>query len=224
MNILEMNCKSLNNNDKIEPPPSVEKNTPLLTQEIKPVQIKKRKLFNNDGLMDDEHKENVDKSSRVEKKTKLNKSRNQVADGWKTPVAAKTKKETVKRRETIACFKPRDATIKPKTPSKPPVSLKYVVCTNMSPADKLIIHAAILKLGGKIETEVSSKTTHVVSPNEERTMNILRGVIQACSIVNVNWIHDSVAKGKWIETTLYTHNVCDSNRASLKFLLLNCKT
>jgi hypothetical protein len=69
-----------------------------------------------------------------------------------------------------------------------------------------------VKLGGRLEPEVTSKTTHVVSPNEERTMNILRGVIRACHIVNLDWIHSSVAQGKWLETTPYTHNICDSNR------------
>jgi BRCT domain, a BRCA1 C-terminus domain/BRCA1 C Terminus (BRCT) domain len=83
---------------------------------------------------------------------------------------------------------------------------------------------AILKLGGKVESEVTSKTTHVVSPNEERTMNILRGVIRACLIVNINWIHDSMAKDKWMDTTLYQHNICDSRRVSLSILVASSIT
>lgn len=47
-------------------------------------------------------------------------------------------------------------------------------------------------------------------------MNVLRGVIRACSIVKVNWIHHSLAQGKWLDTTLYTHNICDSNRVRLE--------
>ena len=74
-----------------------------------------------------------------------------------------------------------------------------------------------MKLGGRVESEVTSKTTHVVSSNEERTMNILRGVIRACLIVNVNWIHDSLAQDKWLDTTIYQHNICDNNRVSLNF-------
>lgn len=73
---------------------------------------------------------------------------------------------------------------------------------------------AIAKLGGKVESEVSVRTTHVVSPNGERTMNILRGVIRACEIVNVGWLHDSLAQEKWLETTTYQHDICDSNRVS----------
>ena len=74
-------------------------------------------------------------------------------------------------------------------------------------------------MGGKVETEVTDKTTHVVSPNEERTMNILRGVIRACVIVNVGWIHDSLAKNKWLETTTYQHDICDSNKVRLKKMI-----
>jgi BRCA1 C Terminus (BRCT) domain len=78
-----------------------------------------------------------------------------------------------------------------------------------------------LKLGGKVETEVTHKTTHIVSPNEERTMNILRGVIRAVTIVNSNWIHDSMSRMKWMDTSLYHHNICDSSRVSLKIHFIN---
>lgn len=74
---------------------------------------------------------------------------------------------------------------------------------------------AVEKLGGKVETEVTSKTTHIVSPTEERTMNILRGVIRACVIVNVSWIHESLAKDKWLETSTYQLEISDSNKVSL---------
>lgn len=73
---------------------------------------------------------------------------------------------------------------------------------------------AILKLGGKVENEVSARTTHIVSPSEERTMNVLRGVIRACTMVNVNWIHESLAAHKWLNTTMYHHSICDTSRVS----------
>lgn len=69
-------------------------------------------------------------------------------------------------------------------------------------------------MGGKVEAEVTMRTTHVVTPNEERTMNVLRGVIQACEIVNVKWVHESLAADKWLETGVYLHGICDSNRVS----------
>lgn len=74
-------------------------------------------------------------------------------------------------------------------------------------------------MGGKLEMEVSSKTTHVVSPNDDRTMNILRGVIRACVIVNVSWIHDSLAKGEWLDTLIYQRSICDANRVGLMLFM-----
>lgn len=78
-----------------------------------------------------------------------------------------------------------------------------------------------------MEAEVTAKTTHVVSPNDERTMNILRGVIRACTIVDANWVHDSLKSNKWLDTSVYQHDICDSNRVSDMFnqrnpLYFNC--
>lgn len=73
---------------------------------------------------------------------------------------------------------------------------------------------AILKLGGKVESEVSIRTTHIVSPNEERTMNVLRGVIRACTLVKVNWVHESLKANKWLDSTMYQHGICDTSRVS----------
>jgi hypothetical protein len=141
MNILEMNCKTLCYGDEVfSTPKEQEENPPLQTQEAEPVQVRKRKLFNNDDYAEDEQKENLNDSTRNEKKKKLDKSLGQVADGWKTPVAGKSKKETIKRRETIAFFKTKD-TVKAKTPVKPQPIPKVIVCTNMSSADKQIINA-----------------------------------------------------------------------------------
>lgn len=86
---------------------------------------------------------------------------------------------------------------------------------------------AIEKLGGHVENEVTIKTTHVVSPNIDRTMNILRGVIRACLIVVPKWIHDSIEGNKWLETSSYHHIIVDSHRVSklslrLSMKILNC--
>jgi hypothetical protein len=142
MNILEMNCKTLCYGDEVfSTPKEQEQHQPLQTQEAKPVQVRKRKLFNNDDYeQEDEQKENLNDSTRNEKKKKLDKSLGLVAEGWKTPTAGKTKKETIKRRETIAFFKSKE-TVKAKTPVKPQAVAKVIVCTNMSSADKQIINA-----------------------------------------------------------------------------------
>lgn len=173
MNILDINCKTLNSG-QTAPSPSANKMTELLgTQVVNPVQVRKRRLFNTDH-MDDEYKENLDKS--VQKKAKLDKTNGErskecktpvtakdktneersrewktpvaakdklrgiLSKEWKTPVAAKEKSKE-KRRETIAYFKPRETSVKVKTPGKAPISpTKYIVCTNMSSVDKQIIH------------------------------------------------------------------------------------
>lgn len=71
---------------------------------------------------------------------------------------------------------------------------------------------AILKLGGHVENEVSEKTTHVVTPTVERTMNLLRGIIRACLIVNINWINDSLKEGKFLDTATYQHIICNTQK------------
>lgn len=75
-----------------------------------------------------------------------------------------------------------------------------------------ILFQAIETLGGQIENEVTSRTTHVVSPNIDRTMNVLRGVIRACLIINPKWIHDSIENNKWLETSPYQFDIVDSHR------------
>lgn len=43
-------------------------------------------------------------------------------------------------------------------------------------------------------------------------MNLLRGIIRACYIVNVNWILDSVKEGKFLDTATYQHSVCNTQK------------
>lgn len=108
-------------------------------------------------------------------------------------------------------FKPTVA--KKSTASAPPKpTLKRIVCTNMHPSEKRVLHDAIVKLGGVVEDAVTRTTTHVVSPTIDRTMNILRGVVRACLIVDVQWIHASLAANKFVDATVHQHVISDSNR------------
>jgi twin BRCT domain len=151
MNILELNCKALKQAENVEASSLINKKEEQATQQaIKPVQVRKRRLFNTTDIMDDEHKENLDKSIQsVQKKSKLDKSLK--SDVLKTPKLVKEKpKETIKRRETIAYFKPRETAVKVKTPGKQldiSSPVKYIVCTNMSSADKQIINAVSHQFG-----------------------------------------------------------------------------
>lgn len=81
---------------------------------------------------------------------------------------------------------------------------------------------AIIKLGGSVlENTVSDKTTHVITPNVERTMNILRGVISACFILKLEWIFDSLQAGKFVDTTIYHHEICNPQKVNLFYFTHN---
>ena len=151
MNMFEMNCKAMSQKNKVDSPESVKKVEPVKIQELRKDTsvVRKRKLFNPDYEdFENEQKENLDKTFQgSQKKAKLNKTIGQVEGGFRTPVnkktaVSKTKAETVRRRETIACFKTRETAVKVKTPAKIRASpTKYIVCTNMSSNDKKVIHA-----------------------------------------------------------------------------------
>ncbi|CRK95594.1 CLUMA_CG009053, isoform A [Clunio marinus] len=229
INILDINCKSLNKKEDLQSNllrnlASISKATDSqtkridTTQQATPAIIKKRQLFSAEVDYELEvEKENQSKITddvleNPKKKKKL------MSRECITPnITSKKPKVKENRRRTVDLyFKPEKSKEIPlkttRTPSKVSQSFKYVVCTNMSQCDKQIIQAAITTLGGKIESEVTHRTTHVVTPNIERTMNVLRGVIRACVIVNVNWIHESIARNKWLDTTIYQHEICDSNK------------
>lgn len=148
MNIFEMNCKELEKQNKekelakedqlqvIESSSSNDTDKIVTTQIMKPTLVRKRKLFSE--ALDEtisECKENVHEA----KHAKLNISLKEtpkprtVEKTVRKPASAK-----VDRRKTISFFK----TDKPATAVKPKtVSKKYVVCTNMSSADKQVINA-----------------------------------------------------------------------------------
>lgn len=151
MNILDRNCKSLvehfedpqpKSAKKPERPVSVVKTVEKLnTQVMPPKVIRKRKLF-TDVTFDDIElgKENLEDS--LKKANKLDKSLQAAAS--KTSQPAKKHKSQDERRKTLAYFKtdkPKEVANIKKTPAKSAESpQKYVVVTNMSSADKLVIN------------------------------------------------------------------------------------
>lgn len=156
MNILELNCKSLveHIDDDLQPKSQSAKKPERLVSAVKTVEklitqfkpppvIRKRKLFSDVSYDDIElGKENLDDSLKTVKNvTKLDKS---LQAASKTPQPAKKLKSQVERRKTLAYFKtekPKEAVNVKKTPAKSAESpQKYIVVTNMSSADKLIIN------------------------------------------------------------------------------------
>lgn len=51
----------------------------------------------------------------------------------------------------------------------------------------------------KIQTEVDSDTTHVVSSGKHRTMNIMRTILSGCWLLSVDWALKSLEKGFWLD-------------------------
>lgn len=66
------------------------------------------------------------------------------------------------------------------------------------------LEQAVKKLGKfKLESKVSVSTTHLVSLDNRRTVNILRGIIRGCWILNYDWILKSVNANKWLPESKY---------------------
>lgn len=145
MNILDLNCKALSqkkNETLVSPKKFVQssdsKPCETHTQVNKTGIVRKRKLFNTDEI--DDIKENLNKSVGINNAKKIK----TVAPAFNTPQLNKKSKPILDRRRTLSYFKSektKEAVLKPKTPVKPSIEQKYVVCTNMSSNDKRIISA-----------------------------------------------------------------------------------
>lgn len=63
---------------------------------------------------------------------------------------------------------------------------------------------AVAKLGKFIiEKNVSEQTTHVVSLENRRTINLIRGIIRGLWILNYDWIEKSLTANDWQPEELY---------------------
>lgn len=160
MNILDLNCKAMSqkSQEQKQIPSSDEKlevisvalkssEKKIQAQVVKPQGIRKRKLFTEDYEVNDDFKENNNDNdynktiTYSEKKPKL--ARLSVIPSYKTPLHDKKTKPKIDRRQTLAFFKDKKvkqvSVDKIKTPVKSTVSIKVIVCTNMSQEDKRII-------------------------------------------------------------------------------------
>ncbi|KAM8711908.1 hypothetical protein ACLKA7_012421 [Drosophila subpalustris] len=79
-----------------------------------------------------------------------------------------------------------------------------LVHTNMHKEQVQVIHKAIRKLRGmRLDPTVTKNTTHLVSLEPRRTLNLLRGLMRGVWIVNYKWILDSMRAGKWLNEEKY---------------------
>lgn len=57
--------------------------------------------------------------------------------------------------------------------------------------------------GTRIDPTVTRRTTHLVSLEPRRTLNLLRGLMRGVWILNYNWILDSVKANRWLNEEKY---------------------
>ena len=59
--------------------------------------------------------------------------------------------------------------------------------------------AVVEQLGGyKVQREVDTDTTHVVSAGKRRTVNVLKAILSGCWLLSVEWVLKSLEKGTWL--------------------------
>ncbi|XP_033235089.1 microcephalin [Drosophila pseudoobscura] len=82
--------------------------------------------------------------------------------------------------------------------------IRTLVHTNMHQGQVQVIQKAIRKLRGmRLDPTVTNRTTHLVSLEPRRTLNLLRGLMRGVWIVNFGWIQDSLNAGKWLNEEKY---------------------
>ncbi|KAH8285393.1 hypothetical protein KR054_008505 [Drosophila jambulina] len=95
-----------------------------------------------------------------------------------------------------------DAT--PSKPSKPRARIRTLVHTNMHQEQIQVIRKALRKLRGmRLDPTVTQRTTHLVSLEPRRTLNLLRGLMRGVWIVNYQWVLASLREGKWVNEEPY---------------------
>ncbi|XP_017069258.1 microcephalin [Drosophila eugracilis] len=95
-----------------------------------------------------------------------------------------------------------EANDKPK--SKPRSRTRTLVHTNMRKEQVQVIQKALRKLRGmRHELTVTERTTHLVSLEPRRTLNLLRGLMRGVWIVSYQWVLASIRAGKWIREEPY---------------------
>ncbi|KRF78450.1 uncharacterized protein Dvir_GJ18380, isoform I [Drosophila virilis] len=79
-----------------------------------------------------------------------------------------------------------------------------MVHTNMHRDQVQVIHKAIRKLRGmRLDPTVTKRTTHLVSLEPRRTLNLLRGLMRGVWIVSYKWVLESMRVGKWVNEEKY---------------------
>jgi len=82
---------------------------------------------------------------------------------------------------------------------------KELVLTSCPSDDTHLTKQLIKKLPGKatLALQVKSSTTHVISGEEKRTLNMLKAVLRGCWVVSNSWLYASIESGAWVDEEPY---------------------
>ncbi|ETN61253.1 hypothetical protein AND_007075 [Anopheles darlingi] len=82
---------------------------------------------------------------------------------------------------------------------------QYLATTNLHTEQSTFLKEAIGTLGGGfiLETDVTANTTHLVTLEARRTINLLRALIRGLWIVRYDWIVASATAGHWLPEEQY---------------------
>ncbi|XP_050073552.1 mediator of DNA damage checkpoint protein 1 [Anopheles maculipalpis] len=89
---------------------------------------------------------------------------------------------------------------------------QYLATTNLHTEQSTFVKEAIARLDGFIvEATVTDNTTHLVTLESRRTINLLRALIRGLWIVRYEWIVESFRAGRWLPEERY--ELSDFSRA-----------
>merc|ERR1719362_593309 len=85
------------------------------------------------------------------------------------------------------------------------LSQKELVLTACPAEDQHMANEIVKVLPGKakVALQVRSSTTHVISGDERRTLNMLKAIIRGCWVVSKSWLLASIEAGGWVDEEPY---------------------
>lgn len=76
--------------------------------------------------------------------------------------------------------------------------LPSIVCTSCHRDDSALVRDLAKKLGAfTVSSSVTASTTHVISGEGKRTLNLLKGLMQGCWLLTKEWAYSSLEEGRW---------------------------
>jgi len=85
-----------------------------------------------------------------------------------------------------------------------PTPVSNIVCTSCHKDDINLVKQLVKMFGTfSFSTTVTPNTSHVVSGEGKRTLNLLKGLLQGCWIVTKEWVLSSLEESKWVDEEPY---------------------